>query len=92
MTRWRPVYGRCRGIGPYGAAHVMMLLGRYSWFVLDSWTRPKYAHLVGNRFVEDAEIEERFRPYGPYQGLAFWLYLTRDRGDELENEPAGPNI
>ena len=70
------------GIGPYGAAHVMMLLGRYSRLILDSWTRPKYARLVGKRSVEDAEIEERFRPYGPYQGLAFWLYLTRDWLDE----------
>src|SRR5207237_4642130 len=31
------------GIGPYGTAHMMMLLGRHSRLVLDSWTRPKYA-------------------------------------------------
>jgi N-glycosylase/DNA lyase len=32
------------GIGPYGAAHVMLTsLGRYSRLVLDSWTRPTYA-------------------------------------------------
>ncbi len=67
------------GVGPYAAAHIMMMLGRYSRLVLDSWTRPKYAYLVGKRSVEDAEIEERFRPYGPYRGLSFWLYLTRDR-------------
>jgi hypothetical protein len=28
--------------------------------------------------VSDAGIERRFRRYGPYAGLAFWLYLTRD--------------
>ena len=28
------------GIGPYGAAHLMMLLGRHSRLILDSWTRP----------------------------------------------------
>jgi hypothetical protein len=28
--------------------------------------------------VKDATIERRFRPYGRYAGLAFWLYLTRD--------------
>ena len=67
------------GVGPYAAAHVMMLLGRYSRLVLDSWTRPTYARLAGARKpVVDRSIERRFRRYGPYAGLAFWLYLTRD--------------
>ena len=34
------------GIGPYAAAHVMMLLGRYGRLILDSWTRPTYARLT----------------------------------------------
>jgi N-glycosylase/DNA lyase len=66
------------GVGPYAAAHVMMLLGRYSSLVLDSWTRPKYARLVGKKKVADSTIIRRFRGYGPYAGLAFWLFLTRD--------------
>ena len=67
------------GVGPYAAAHVMLLLGRYSRLVLDSWTRPKYSRVSGEPFAEDAEIEARFSGYGPYKGLAFWLYLTRNR-------------
>jgi 3-methyladenine DNA glycosylase/8-oxoguanine DNA glycosylase len=66
------------GVGPYAAAHVMMLVGRYSPLVLDSWTRPKYASLTGGRPKKDATIERRFRRFGPYAGLAFWLVLTRD--------------
>jgi len=66
------------GVGPYAAAHVMMLLGRYSSLVLDSWTRPKYARLVGKKKVADSTIIRRFRRYGSYAGLAFWLFLTRD--------------
>ena len=66
------------GVGPYAAAHVMMLVGRYSPLILDSWTRPTYARLNGGRAVKDATIERRFRRYGRYSGLAFWLYLTRD--------------
>jgi 3-methyladenine DNA glycosylase/8-oxoguanine DNA glycosylase len=66
------------GVGPYAAAHVMMLLGRYSSLVLDSWTRPKYARLVGKKKVADSTIVRRFRRYGSYAGLAFWLFLTRD--------------
>ena len=66
------------GVGPYAAAHVMTLIGRYSRLILDSWTRPKYAKLNGGEPVPDADIAARFAPYGPYAGLAFWLYLTRD--------------
>jgi len=65
------------GIGPYGTAHMMMLLGRHSRLILDSWTRPKYARVKGRK-ATDAQIERRFRRYGRYAGLAFWLYLTRD--------------
>jgi 3-methyladenine DNA glycosylase/8-oxoguanine DNA glycosylase len=65
------------GVGPYAAAHVLMLIGRYSHLVLDSWTRPTYARLNGRK-ASDATIERRFRRYGQYAGLAFWLYLTKD--------------
>jgi 3-methyladenine DNA glycosylase/8-oxoguanine DNA glycosylase len=70
------------GVGPYAAAHVMMMLGRYSRLILDSWTRPKYARLTGGRPKKDSTIERRFRRFGPYAGLAFWLFLTRDWVDE----------
>ena len=66
------------GVGPYAAAHVMMLIGRYSRLILDSWTRPKYARVLGRGPVPDATILRRFRRYGPYAGLAFWLLLTKD--------------
>ncbi len=65
------------GCGPYATAHIMMLLGRYSRLILDSWTRPTYARLNGRK-AADRTIERRFRRYRDYAGLAFWLYLTRD--------------
>ena len=67
------------GVGPYAAAHVMLTsLGRYSRLVLDSWTRPTYCKLSGARTaLKDATIERRFKRYGDWAGLAFWLYLTR---------------
>jgi len=72
------------GCGPYATAHMMMLLGRYSRLILDSWTRPKYARLSGRK-ASDRTIERRFRRHRDYAGLAFWLYLTRD----WVEEPAG---
>jgi N-glycosylase/DNA lyase len=72
------------GVGPYAAAHVMLTsLGRYSRLVLDSWTRPTYAKLAGaRRALKDATIERRFKRYGEWAGLAFWLYLTRNWVEE----------
>ncbi len=71
------------GVGPYAAAHVMMTVGRYHRLILDSWSRPKYAKLLGrSKLVPDRAIERRFRRYGPYAGLAFWLFVTRDWVDE----------
>ncbi|MGH2692969.1 MAG: DNA-3-methyladenine glycosylase family protein [Actinomycetota bacterium] len=71
------------GVGPYAAAHIGLMLGRYSRLILDSWTRPKYARLRGSRRpVSDAAIVRRFRPYGRYAGLAFCCYLTWDWVEE----------
>jgi N-glycosylase/DNA lyase len=73
------------GVGPYAAAHVMLLLGRHSRLVLDSWTRPKYARLMGRpegKLVADRTIARRFRRYRDHAGLAFWLVLTRDWVDD----------
>src|SRR3989454_3724067 len=35
------------GVGPYAAAHIMLMLGRYSRLIHDSWTRPKNGRLPG---------------------------------------------
>ena len=72
------------GVGPYATAQMLMLLGRYSRLILDSWSRPKYAKLNGRK-ANDKTIERRFRRYGRFAGLAFWLYVTRD----WVAEPAG---
>jgi 3-methyladenine DNA glycosylase/8-oxoguanine DNA glycosylase len=56
-----------------------MTVGRYHRLILDSWSRPAYAKALGRtKPVPDRTIERRFRRYGPYAGLAFWLLITRD--------------
>jgi 3-methyladenine DNA glycosylase/8-oxoguanine DNA glycosylase len=75
------------GVGPYAAAHIMMLLGRYSRLTLDSWTRPAYAKLRGRRRIADRTIVRDFRGYGAYAGLAFWLFLTRSWLERDGEEP-----
>jgi N-glycosylase/DNA lyase len=66
------------GVGPYAAAHMMMLLGRYRRLILDSWTRPKYRRVAGRPRVTDKGIERAFRSYREFAGLAFWMTLTED--------------
>jgi N-glycosylase/DNA lyase len=70
------------GVGPYAAAHAMMMMGRYSRLILDSWTRPTYARLTNKKKVADITIQRRFKRYGRYAGLAFWLFLTKGWVDE----------
>lgn len=66
------------GIGPYAAAHVMQLIGRHRYLVLDSWTRPKYLRLTKKKRAADKTIARAFARYGEHAGLAFWLFLTHD--------------
>jgi N-glycosylase/DNA lyase len=65
------------GIGPYATAHIMLTaLGRYGLLILDSGTLPTFAQQSGRK-ATDRFIRSRFRKFGNYRGLAFWLYLTR---------------
>jgi N-glycosylase/DNA lyase len=67
------------GVGPYAAAHIMLMIGRHSRLILDSWSRPKYAKVRRARKpVSDVTILRRFRRYGEHAGLAFWCLITRD--------------
>jgi 3-methyladenine DNA glycosylase/8-oxoguanine DNA glycosylase len=70
------------GVGPYAAAHIMFMLGRFAKPILDSWTRPTFARLIETESIADAEICERFAPYGEHAGLAFWLTVTRSWFDD----------
>lgn len=70
------------GVGPYAAAHIMMMIGRYSRLILDSWSRPAYLRLAKKRSAKDNVIQKRFTRYGAYAGLAFWLFVTKDWVDD----------
>jgi N-glycosylase/DNA lyase len=78
------------GVGPYAAAHIMMLFGRCSRLVLDSWTRPRYAMLVGKKTVSDRTIARRFKPYAYHAGRAFWLFLWKPRHLGTDKRPLSP--
>ncbi len=66
------------GFGPYAAEGLLRLIGRHEFFAIDSWTRMKYRKIHPGRGPIERSIERRYRRYGKFQGLAFWLDLTRD--------------
>lgn len=80
------------GVGPYAASHVMLMLGRYSRLVFDSWTRPTYARLTGDVGLPDTEIAARFARYGRFAGLAFWLTITREWHEVGEGGPENTRV
>jgi N-glycosylase/DNA lyase len=72
-----------KGIGPYAAGNLLKLVGRYDQLGLDSWSRSKYFELHHDgRRVKDSTIERRYKKYGNWRGLFFWLEMTRYWHDE----------
>ncbi len=64
-----------RGIGPYAAANVMMLLARYDHLPVDSWLRKTVRDgWFGGEAVPDREILARFERFRPYRTLVYRFY------------------
>ncbi|HET6386996.1 MAG TPA: hypothetical protein VFJ58_26715 [Armatimonadota bacterium] len=75
------------GIGPYAAANLLMLLGRYDYLAVDSWVR----RVVGKswfrgRPVTDAEILAAFEPFHRWTALVYW-YWDWDAAEEWTWRP-----
>jgi len=68
-----------KGVGPYAAANLLKLIGRYDYLGIDSWCRKRFAELHKNgRVVKDRTIERHYASLGPWRGLFFWLDLTKE--------------
>jgi 3-methyladenine DNA glycosylase/8-oxoguanine DNA glycosylase len=64
-----------KGAGPYAAANLLMLLGRYDAIPIDSWALA----VVSKEFhdgqpVGPAEVEAAFAHWGDWKGLAYWFW------------------
>jgi 3-methyladenine DNA glycosylase/8-oxoguanine DNA glycosylase len=64
-----------RGVGPYAAANLLMILGRYDFIPVDSWAM-KMVSLEWHqgRSIGPAEVEAAFERWGEWKGLAYWLW------------------
>ena len=70
------------GIGPYAADNLLRLLGHYGYLGLDSWCRGKLKRLYPRIRDVDRFAARRYKPFGPFAGLAMWLDLTKDWHEE----------
>jgi len=66
------------GVGPYAAAGLQTLLGRYDRLAIDTASRKMFAerHRRGRK-APDSAIEKHYARYGEYRGLALWVELAR---------------
>ncbi len=70
-----------KGVGPYAAANLLMLLGHYDYIPVDSWA----IKMVSNEWYEGgavgaAEVEAAFERWGSFKGLAYWLWNWTNPG------------
>jgi N-glycosylase/DNA lyase len=64
-----------KGVGPYAAATLLNLLGRYDHIGVDTWARKLVSQQFhGGQPVTDADIQAAFEPFGPWRALAFYFY------------------
>jgi 3-methyladenine DNA glycosylase/8-oxoguanine DNA glycosylase len=64
-----------KGVGPYAAANLLMILGRYDFVPVDSWALKVVSHeWYGGEPIGPAEVEASFAHWGPWKGLAYWFW------------------
>jgi len=70
---------KIHGVGPYGAACLLLYLGRGDRVNVDSWARTLVAGELG-RPVTDKEVTAFFAEYGKWQGFVYSFYPWKERG------------
>jgi 3-methyladenine DNA glycosylase/8-oxoguanine DNA glycosylase len=64
-----------KGVGPYAAANLLMLLERHDFIPIDSYALKMVSHeWYGGKPITVKEVERRFEKWGAYKGLAFWFW------------------
>ena len=66
---------KLNGVGPYAAANLLMILGRHDFIPIDSWALKLVSHeWYRGKPVTPKQVERRFKKWGSYKGLAYWLW------------------
>ncbi len=66
---------KIRGVGPYAAANLLMILGRSDFIPIDTYALKMVSHeWHRGRPVTAKEVEKAFLKWGEFKGLAFWFW------------------
>ncbi len=66
---------KIRGIGPYAAANLLMILGRSDYIPIDTYALKMVSHeWHKGKPITAKEVEKAFLKWGEYKGLAFWFW------------------
>ncbi len=64
-----------RGVGPYAAANLLMILGRSDFIPVDSYAMKMVSHeWYRGKPVTTKQVEKKFQKWGKFKGLAFWFW------------------
>ena len=64
-----------KGVGPYAAANLLMLLGRHDFIPIDSVALSAVSQeWYKGKPVTAKEVERRFEKWGMHKGLAYWFW------------------
>ena len=72
---------KIKGVGPYAAANLLMLLGRSDFIPIDSWALKIVSHeWYDGEPVTPAQVEEHFEKWAEFKGLAYWFWDWKYKG------------
>ncbi len=70
-----------KGVGPYAAANLLMILGRHDFIPIDSYALKMVSHeWYRGKPITAKEVEKRFAKWGEFKGLAFWFWDWKYNG------------
>ena len=70
-----------KGVGPYAAANLLMILGRSDFIPVDSWAMKMVSHeWYDGEPVTPKQVEEHFEAWGEFKGLAYWFWDWKYEG------------
>ncbi|MFC2064634.1 DNA-3-methyladenine glycosylase family protein [Chloroflexota bacterium] len=77
---------KIKGIGPYAAANLLMILGRSDFLPIDSWALKVVSHEWFNGdAITPSQVQESFEKWGEWKGLVFWCWDWKLLHENNEN-------
>ena len=72
---------KIKGVGPYAAANLLLILGRGDFIPVDSWALKLVSHeWYDGQPVTPKQVEAAFEEWGEFKGLAYWFWDWKYQG------------